>query len=117
MSHVGKLTIHDIFAQAEQLRWQLDQSEVDAEAVKRQLADAEEAHEMLHDSYCSLEQQQGELLQHSSGLEQQLANAQQRLQGLQASHTALQAQHNQLLDNLETEQFQVSTRCCLAMHL
>ena len=90
--------------QVAQLQHQLQQQEESTQAVQQQIADAEEVYEKLHSSYCSLEEQQADVLQHSAALEQQLANAQEQLQG---DGQALQAENHWLLADLEFSQDQV----------
>lgn len=93
--------------QVAQLQHKLQEQEEGREAVQQQLTDAEEAYEKLHSSYCSMQEQQADVLLHSAALEQQLAHAQEQVGAMQGEGQALQAENHQLLVDLELMQDEV----------
>lgn len=97
-----------VYGQAAQLQQALQQGEADIAAAQEQLADAEQALEKLHGSFCSLQQQHAALLERSSVLEQTHAHGQQQLE-------AMQAEHDTLLADLEVSQDQVPAVQCLTV--
>lgn len=92
LCQIGRpVTLLLVDGQAAQLQQALQQEGADRAAAQEQLADAEEAFEKLHGSFCSLQQQHAALLEHSSVLEQTHAHGQQQLQAMQAEHDTLLA--------------------------
>ena len=89
--------------QVSELEREALQGEQEAAAAQQQLADSEEAYEMLQEACCSMQQHQAEVLDKQASLEQELtASAAVRQQ-----YSALQEYYDDLLTGLEQAQDQV----------
>ena len=91
-----------VCGQVTHLQQALHQEEADRAVAQKQMADAEEACEELHGSFCSLQQQHAALLEHSSALEHKSAHDEEQLK-------AIQAEYDTLLADLDVSQDQVLT--------
>ncbi len=79
------------------------QGEQEAAAAQQQLADSEEAYEMLQEACCSMQQHQAEVLDKQASLEQELAAA----AAVRQQYSELQGHYDDLLTGLEQAQDQV----------
>ncbi len=89
--------------QVSELQQKVQQGEQEAEAAQQQLADGEEAYEMLQEACCSLQQHQAEMLDKQASLEQELAAS----AAVRQQYSTLQGQYDDLLTGLEQAQDQV----------
>ena len=83
------------------------QGEQEAAAAQQQLADSEEAYEMLQEACCSMQQHQAEVLDKQASLEQELAAA----AAVRQQYSELQGHYDDLLTGLEQAQDQVCQHC------
>lgn len=89
--------------QVSDLEHEMQQGEQEAAAAQQQLADSEEAYEMLQEACCSMQQHQVEVLDKQASLKQELAASAVVTQ----QYSALQGQYDDLLTGLEQAQDQV----------
>ena len=89
--------------QVAQLTHQVQHSEQEAAAARQQLAESEEAYEMLQEACCSMEEDQAQVVGKQAALEQELVAS----TALEQEYALLQKQHDDLLTRLELAQDQV----------
>jgi len=89
--------------QVSELECEVQQGEHEAAAAQQQLADSEEAYEMLQEACCSMQQHQADMLDKQASLELELAAS----AAVRQQYSALQGQYDDLLTRLEQAQDQV----------